>query len=295
MKPATFAYVAPDSLEEALAILAEHGTNAKILAGGQSLIPAMNFRLASAELVVDLNKIVDLDFVKPAHDLSLHIGAMTRQRSLESNTAVEQSAPLLHEAIPFIAHPQIRNRGTIGGSLVHADPAAELPVVMVALDARFILKSLTGERQVTAREFFRGMFEVDIRPDEALVEIILPRKPLHSGAAFMEIARRRGDYAMMGVAVLVELDSRQRCTAAELVYLNAGDRPHAAVRAAQVLIGKPSTPEIIAEAAHIAAHDEIEPLGNIHATEAYQRHLAEVLTFRGLNMAFARASLAAIA
>jgi aerobic carbon-monoxide dehydrogenase medium subunit len=288
MKPAPFDYVAPDSLAAVLSLLADCGDDAKLLAGGQSLIPAMNFRVMQPALLIDLNGVADLDHVQPIEGGELRLGAMARQRQLERHPAVAKQAPLLAEALPSIAHPQIRNRGTLGGSLVHADPAAELPVVMLALDARLRLVNESGERWLGATDFFHGMFTVDLEPDELLVEVALPVLPPRSGSAFLELARRRGDYAMMGVAVSVTLAADGSCSRARLVYLNAGDGPVTAVTAAELLLGERASPALFADVA-AAADKEIEPLGNIHASVAYQRHLAGVLTRRALALAFSRA------
>jgi carbon-monoxide dehydrogenase medium subunit len=288
MKPAPFAYFAPASLEEALALKAQYGDEAKFLAGGQSLIPAMNFRLAQPAMLVDVNGLHELDFVRVEGD-ELRLGAVTRQRKLERDPLVKQHAPLLHEAMPHVAHPQIRNRGTLGGSLAHADPAAELPVVALALGARVKAQSSRGARWIEAADFFKGLFTTDLAPDEMLVEAALPALPARSGCAFLEFARRRGDYAMMGVAALITLDDAGACQEARLVYLNAGEGPVSATRAAASLKGQHMTPSAIDEAAALASTQEIEPMGNIHASPEYQRHLARVLTRRALQTAFERA------
>src|SRR5207248_5295711 len=181
VKPAAFDYFTPGTVDEALTLLAEHGSDAKPLAGGQSLIPAMNFRLARPAVLVDLNRIAELTYVRA--DSGVSIGAMTRQRAVERSDVVARAAPLLAEAVPSIAHPQIRNRGTLGGSIAHADPSAELPAVMLALDARFRAKSSTGERSIPASEFFKGLLETAIQPGELLVEIALPPLLPRSGTA----------------------------------------------------------------------------------------------------------------
>jgi aerobic carbon-monoxide dehydrogenase medium subunit len=287
MKPSAFDYYAPDSLEEALALLAEHSGDAKPLAGGQSLIPAMNFRVLQSALLVDLNRLSTLDSIHLV-DGELRIGSMTRQRRIERDPLVAQLAPLLHETMPYIAHPQIRNRGTLGGSLVHADPAAELPVIAVALNARLRVQSATGARWLAAQEFFLDMFTTALQPDELLVEIAFPRLPTGAGWSFMEFARRHGDYALIGVAAWITLDDRGLCREARLVYLNAGNGPIDAQSAAQLLLGREMSIEAIA-AATAAADHEIEPTGNVHCTPAYQRHLARVLTRRALLQASARA------
>ena len=214
------------------AALAEHGFDAKVLAGGQSLIPVMNFRLAQPAVVVDINRVPGLDFIRE-QDGALHIGAMVRQATLERDPLVARLAPLIHETMPYIAHPQIRNRGTLGGSLAHADPAGELPLLAVALDARLRLVSSQGERWVTAGDFYQGLFTTLLEPEELLVEIAVPRQPAGSGSAFAELARRHGDYATAGVAAVVTLDAGGTCRAARLVFLNAGEMPMEAVDAAR--------------------------------------------------------------
>lgn len=289
MKPPAFDYEAPDSLDEALSLLDRGGYGAKVLAGGQSLIPTLNFRLAEPTLLIDLNGIAALDYVRADADGSLRIGAITRQRTVERHPDVVRLAPLLHEAMPHIAHPQIRNRGTLGGSIVHADPAAELPVVALALDAQFVAASLNGTRVIPATKFFFGLFMTDLQPGEILTEIVLPPPPDQTGWSFMEVARRSGDYAMMGVAARLTLAEDGRCVAARLVYLNAGPAPTDAPQAAALLVGEVFSNDLAEAAADKAATDEIEPMGSVHASVAYQRHLARVLTRRALTTAYSRA------
>ncbi len=291
MKPAPFEYILPESLESALALLAQHGAEAKPLAGGQSLVPAMNFRVAQPRFLVDLNELADLGTIRQTANGELRIGAMTRQRRLERDPLVARWSPLLHETMPHVAHPQIRNRGTLGGSLAHADPAAELPVVAIALGARLRAQSATGERWIPAEEFFQGLFTTVLTPEEILVEVALPAMPPGTGSSFTEFARRHGDYALMGVAALVSLDENGACRQARLVYLNAGDGPIDAQQAAQLLIGQRESAEAIEAAAAMASEKEIAPVGNVHASVAYQRHLARVLTRRALKQAFERAKV----
>jgi carbon-monoxide dehydrogenase medium subunit len=295
MKPAPFDYAAPDTVEEALALLAERGSDAKPLAGGQSLVPLLNFRLARPAVLVDLNRIPGLDGVEPAAGGGLVIGAMVRHRRLERDPRVAAAAPLLAETAPFIAHPQIRNRGTVGGSLAHADPAAELPAAAVALDARLRLRSAAGERTVAARAFFVGLLATLLEPGELVVAVELPAAPPATGWAFTELARRHGDYAQAGVAVRVTLDPTGRCAEARLAFLSVGDGPIAADRAAAALAGAElgtgddgRAAAAIAEAAEIAG-GEIDPVGDIHASADYKRHLAKVLARRALATAAARA------
>lgn len=288
MKPAPFEYYAPVSLEEALALLDEHGDEAKLLAGGQSLIPAMNFRVSQPAVLVDLNRLDGLEFIRQ-EDGELRIGAMTRQRAVELDETVADADPLLHETMPFIAHPQIRNRGTFGGSIAHADPASELPVIAVARGARMKAQNTGGERWISADDFFFGMFMTALEANEILTEVAFPAMPERTGWSFMEVSRRPGDYAMMGVGALVTLNGGKKVEEARLVYLNAGDGPMDAKEAAGMLAGEQQNDEVIMASAEKAASSEIDPLGNIHASIDYQRHLARVLTVRALNTAFERA------
>jgi len=288
MKPALFEYHAPTSIEEALVLLRDTEGDAKLLAGGQSLVPAMNFRVVQPSTLIDLNRIHELDYLHEDGDC-IRIGAMTRERTLELSPLVAEKSPLLAEAMPYVAHPQIRNRGTLGGSLANADPAAELPVLMLALDARLKVRSADSERWVDAHNFFSGMFTTDLAPNEMLVEIELPSQPARTGWSFMEVAPRMGDYALMGVAALMTLDESGNCKTAKLVYLNAGDGPVEAKQAAQILQNETLNDRLIEQAALTASEQEINPFGNIHASPEFQRHLANVLTRRALKLAIQRA------
>jgi carbon-monoxide dehydrogenase medium subunit len=288
MKPAPFEYYSPHSIEEALVLLRDNGAGAKLLAGGQSLVPAMNFRVVQPSTLIDLNRIQDLDYVHEDGDC-IRIGAMTRERTLELNSLVEEKLTLLAEAMPYVAHPQIRNRGTLGGSLANADPAAELPVLMLALNARLKVRNADSERWVDAQNFFSGMFTTALAPHEMLVEIELPSQPAQTGWSFLEVAPRAGDYALMGVAALVTLNESGKCDTAKLVFLNAGDGPVDAKQAAQIVQNEIPTDKLIEEAATMASEQEINPFGNIHASTEFQRHLANVLTKRALKLAIQRA------
>ncbi len=288
MKPAAFDYFAPKSLPEALALLAEYGYDAKPLAGGQSLVPTMNFRLAQPAVLVDLNGIDELFFIRENGD-GLRIGAMTRQRTVERSPVVHARAPLIHETMPHIAHPQIRNRGTFGGSLAHADPASELPVLAVTLDARLRVQSSRGERWVDAKNFYLDLFATDLQPDELLVEITVPDLPARTGWAFDEVARRHGDYAMAGAAATVTLAADGTIAASRLVYLSVGDFPTEALQAETALIGEMPTAAVIRAVAAIAAAQDIAPGSDIHASADYRRHLAKVLAGRVLSRAVERA------
>lgn len=293
MKPAPFEYFAPETVDEALALLAEHGDDAKVLAGGQSYIPAMNFRLARAAVLVDLNGLPELAFVDEGRDSdgrpTLRIGAMTRQRTVERSELVQRLAPLVHGTLPFVAHPQIRNRGTFGGSIAHADPAAELPAVLLALGGRCKIRNRQGERWVDAADFFTGLFETALGPEDLLVEVELPPTPPTSGWGLHEMARRHGDYALVGVAAHVRLAADGTLADARLGLLSVGDGPVFAQRACELLRGQKPTDEALRAAAHAAGHEDIDPPSDLHATKAYRRHLAEVLTRRALEDAVRRA------
>ena len=288
MKPAPFEYYVPDSTEQALDLLREHGEDAKLLAGGQSLVPAMNFRVVQPRVLIDLNRVAELQFIQEKDD-TLQIGAMTRERELEFDPAIAKRTPLLAEVMPHVAHPQIRNRGTLGGSLANADPAAELPVIMLALGARLKVANADRERWVEAQDFFAGMFTTDLASDEMLVQIEIPSIGPWTGWSFLEVAPRAGDYALMGVAAQVTLDENGNCKQARLVYLNAGEGPMDAKEAAKSLEGETLHDQIIESAAALASEKEINPFGNIHASPEYQRHLAHVLTKKVLKIAAKRA------
>lgn len=293
MKPAAFDYSAPRTLEEALDLLADYGGDAKLLAGGQSLVPAMNFRLAQPAALIDLNGVDELFFIRE-DESGLRCGAMTRQRSVERSALVQRATPLLHEAMPYIAHSQIRNRGTIGGSLAHADPAAELPALAVALDARMYVRSVTDARWVAARDFYVGLFATAMLPEEMLVEVAFPSLPPGSGWAFDEVARQHGNYAMCGAAAVVGLDGGGAVEKARLVFLSVGEGPVEAKRAAGLLVGERPTATAIRAAADTAATQDIDPVGDIHAGPAFRRHLSRAVAERVLSRAIDKAADKAI-
>ncbi|MFL5734115.1 MAG: FAD binding domain-containing protein [Chloroflexia bacterium] len=288
MKPAPFEYYAPANRGEALELLAEHGYEAKVLAGGQSLVPSMNFRLAQPSILVDLNGVRDLFGISGGDDGGLRIGAMTRQRAVERSTLVAARAPLISEAMPHVAHPQIRNRGTFGGSLAHADPAAEAPALVVALDAQLRAQSTTGERLIPAAEFFFGIFTTALEPEEILVEVLVPPLAPRTGTAFEEMARRHGDYALVGAAAVVTLAEDDTVAGARLVFFSISDGPIEVPAAGDALRG--GKPEVEAiRAATEAVDPYIDPPSDIHATAAYRRHLVKVLARRTLERAVERA------
>jgi CO/xanthine dehydrogenase FAD-binding subunit len=290
MKPAPFKYYAPATIEEALARLAEHGWDAKVLAGGQSLIPMMNFRLAQPAVLVDLNGVADLAHIDSVRDGGMRIGAMTRQRQVEQDAAVAKAAPMIHEAMPKIAYPQVRSRGTFGGSIAHADPSAELVAASVALSSRLRLRSQRGERWVPAEDFYLGLFTTVLEPDELLVEVALPPMPKRSGWSFLEVARRHHDFALVGAAAVVVLDRKGRCEQTRLVFFSVSDGPVEAHQAAAVLRGQEPSPEVVREAAEVAGNADVDPNSDINASSEYRRHLVKVLGRRALTQALARAS-----
>ena len=289
MKPPPFRYADPASLEEALALLARHGADARVLAGGQSLMPLLNFRLARPAHVIDVNRLDALAAIAPAADGGLRLGALARQRALERSGLVRERCPLLAQALPLVGHPQIRARGTLGGSLAHADPAAELPAVMVALEARLTLRRAGGERIVAAGDFFVGLLTTALGPDELLAEIALPPWPARTGSSVREVARRHGDFALGGVAATLTLDARGRVDRARLVGFGVGPGPVRLLDAERVLAGNAPTPAVVAEAGRLASA-AVDPGDDIHASAAYRRRLAGVLTTRALTDALAGAT-----
>lgn len=288
MKPAPFKYFSPTTLEEALSFTGQYGYDAKILAGGQSLIPTMNFRLSQPEILIDINPVQELSYINAQDDGGVLVGAMTRASALERDAIIASRAPLITETMPHIAHPQIRTRSTFGGTIAHADPAAELPAVSIALKASFRLQSQSSDRWVPADEFFQGMFMTSLEPEDILTAISIPPMAHRSGCSFLETARQEGDYALVGVAAVVEMDGNDRCADARLVFMSVEDRPVAAVRAAEVLKGQVPSPELFAAAAE-AAQAEIDATSDIHASSDFRRHLVGVLGRRVLKTAFDRA------
>jgi len=284
MKPAPFDYVAPRSLDEAVAALAEGGTDAKLLAGGQSLIPLLNFRLARPALLVDLNRVAELAYVRP-RNRGTAIGAMTRQATIERDRALSEKQPLLAEAIRWVGHAAIRSRGTIGGSLAHADPAAELPAVAVCLDAQLSVVGPRGRRTVSADDFFVGYLSTALLSDEILVETWLPPLKPRTGQAWLEFARRHGDFALAGVAVSLSLED-EMVADARIVLTGVGGKPVRAREAETLLVG--GSVHERASAAAEAARSAIDPDADIHATKEYRAHLASVLTERAILLAHER-------
>ena len=292
MKPAPFRYFVARTLDEALQLKAEYGDEARFLAGGQSLVPTMNFRLTQPAVLIDINPLTDQAGVRNGGGERLSIGALTRYRALERDPAIDKHLPLVAEALPHIAHPQIRNRGTIGGNLAHADPASEMPAIVVALGGRLRARSARGDRWIDAPDFFVGALTTALEPDEMLTEVELPAAPPRSGACFMEVSRRRGDFAIIGVACTLRLDEDGRCAEARVALCNAGDGPVFAAAASETLAGRRIGKKEIAEAADLV-QDAIDPGGSVHASKEFQRHIAGVLTARALAAANERAQAAA--
>lgn len=282
MKPALFEYVRPASVTEAIDALSEGGYGAKLLAGGQSLIPAMNFRLAQPELLIDLGNLDELRGIRECEHGGLMIGAMTTHSEVECSELVARHTPLLAEVMPWIAHAQIRNRGTLGGSLAHADPAAELPSVMQVLSAVLHARGPDGERTIPVDDFYVGLFTTDLEPDELLTAIEIPPVAAGSRCAFEEVARRHGDFALVGVAVIIEPDEDGAIAGARISLLSVGDGPVLAERAMEGLVGRKLSDEAI-HAAALEAAEDLDPPDDIHASPEFRRHLAEVLTARALQ------------
>lgn len=287
MKPAPFRYVRPATLDEAVLLLAGAGGEAKLLAGGQSLVPMLNMRLARPALLVDLNAIAGLDGIRTLSGGGLAVGALVRHADLAASPAVRADAPLLAEAARHVGHVAIRNRGTLGGSLAHADPAAELPAAAVALEARLVLRGPRGSREVPATEFFRGLMATALAPDEILTEVLVP--PPGPGWAFAEVARRPGDFALAGIAAVLELapGERRRITGARMVGFGVGGAPVRLRGAEDSLAGQVLDAGAAARAG-TAAGESCDPPGDIHGSAEYRRHLAGVLTEDAVLQVMAR-------
>jgi CO/xanthine dehydrogenase FAD-binding subunit len=287
LKPAPFTYHDPKTVAEAIALLQACGPDAKLLAGGQSLVPMLNMRLARPTALIDLNGIRDLAYVREEEGF-IAIGAMTRHALVERSELVRRHQPLLAEAVGLIGHQQIRNRGTIGGSLVHADPAAELPAVLVALDGILVIQGPEGMREVAAADFFLMYFTTAVQPGEILTEVRLPMLAPRTGCAFMELARRHGDFALVGVATTVTLHPMGHVAAVRVALTGVGMTPVRATEAEDRLLGELPTMALLAEAALLVSN-QLDPDSDLHATAEYRKQLAGVLTERALTMALQRA------
>jgi carbon-monoxide dehydrogenase medium subunit len=288
MKPAPFEYFAPASVEETCALLARYGDDAKILAGGQSLVPLLSLRLAQPTVLIDINPVRELDYIQ-ASDSGLSIGARTRHRTLERSSVVREQFPLLSAGVEWIGHPQIRNRGTVGGSLVHADPAAELPALALALDATFTAVDASGsKRTLTSDEFFVSFLTTALSTDELLREVSFPALPAGSGWSFKEVARRHGDFALVGVAAIITLDNASTCSGARIALFGVGEAAVRSHSAEQALIGQKPDEQVIAAASSEVVKD-IQPFSDVHATAAYRQYVARNLVEQALTEAVQRA------
>jgi aerobic carbon-monoxide dehydrogenase medium subunit len=288
MKPPRFEYFDPRSLDEALSLLRARAADAKLLAGGQSLMPLLNFRLARPGALIDLNRLPALDYIRE-DDGVVRIGALCRQRQVERSPVVAARCPLLQAATRWVGHAAIRTRGTVGGSIAHADPAAEYPAVLAALDGQVVVRSAARERVLGAREFFVTYLTTALEPDEMVTEVRFPALPPDAAWSFLEFARRHGDFAIAGVACVVVGANAGPCRDARLALCGVGGAPVRARRAEDLLRGAPITDRAIEQAA-AAVGDAIDPPSDLHADADYRRHLAVVLTRRALRAAVARAA-----
>jgi carbon-monoxide dehydrogenase medium subunit len=286
MKPPPFDYVIADSIEAAVATLAEAGEDAKILAGGQSLVPMLNFRLLRPSLLVDINRIPGLSFVAERRD-SIVVGALARHRMLETSPVIAKFLPVLSAAMRHVAHIAIRNRGTIGGSLSHADPAAELPMLALLLDAKLTIASSKGRRRVDAASFFLGALTADLEPDDLVIEVEFPKLPPCTGWGFEEVARRAGDFALAGVAATLTVSDRT-IGAARIAMMGIGEKPMRAGAAEALLAGQALSDNLL-ESVTASVRSVVAPNTDLHASAEYRRHLIGVLTRRALMAAWNRA------
>ena len=288
MKPAKFDYYAPTELKEALDLLRQHGDEAKILAGGQSLVPMMNMRLARPAVVIDINRITSLDYLERAEDGGLKIGALTRQRTLERSSLVAEVNPLISEVVPYIGHFQIRNRGTVGGSIVHADPAAELPALCSLFQAQVVVGSSEGERVLTAEELYLTYFTTALEPTEMLTEVRFPALSPDWGWGFQEVARRHGDFAMVGALVLLQLNGDGTCRSVKITLFGVDGTPVRAVEAEEMLVGRRPDQGALEEMAGLVS-EGLDPESDIHASAQYRKEVGGVLARRALTSAISRA------
>lgn len=286
MKISQFVYHRPESVQEALDLLAEFGDDAKILAGGQSLVPLMALRLSRPGHIIDIGRLGELASIR-VDGGTMRVGALVRHAALEGSTAVEGAAPLVTDAVPYIGHRAIRNRGTACGSLAHGDPAAELPAVSLALGASLALRRRSGERVVPAQEFFTGYLSTAVEPDELLTEWHVPVLASTAGWSVQEVSRRHGDFALLGCAAVIDTDQAGMVASASLAFFGAGSTPVRVTEAEQILIGHPPSDEAFAEAAEVV-QKVLDPPADLHAGAAHRRHLGAVLTRRCLRRAASR-------
>ena len=288
MKPAPFEYFAAASADDAVRLLAEHGDEALILAGGQSLVPMMNMRLARPTVLIDINDCDEMKFMV-AGDAGFAIGAGTRQKDILKSAETHAAVPLLLKALAFVGHVQTRNRGTLGGSIAHGDPSAEMPLVAVTLDGLIRLRSSGGERSVAASEFYSGPMSTERAADECLMAVSFPLSP-GAGTGFHEVSERHGDFAIVSAAAEINLDAGGKCASAAIGIGGAHPHPVKALKAEAILVGEAPSDALI-EAAAEAATDGIEAMDDVHATGAYRMRVARVLAARAISDALAEAGL----
>lgn len=287
MKPPRFQFCAPRMLDEALTLLDQHAEDTKVLAGGQSFVPLLNMRLAGPAYIVDINHLSELHYIEP-EDGYLAIGATVRQRQVERSALVQEKHPLLVEAVKHIGHMQIRNRGTIVGSIAHADPAAELPALLTCLGGEVVAQSSHGERIIKAEEFFTGYLSTALEPGEMLTEVHFPWIAPQAGWAFMEFARRSGDYALVGAAAVVTPTSDDHCSSAHIAYLGIAGSPVRGHAVENVLVGTELDDAALDTAAAAACTLVSDDMSDVHATIEYRRVLTAELTRRVLQAAWQR-------
>ena len=287
MKPAPFVYFDPESIEEVLDLLHQHGDEATILAGGQSLGPLLNMRLSTPQIIVDINRVTDLQYYK-SDDTGLKVGTLTRQSTLEDDNNIKEIQPLLAASIPYIGHRSIRNRGTVGGSVAHADPAAEWPAIMLALDGTVLIQNSTSSRTVDAGDFYISALTTDLKPGEMLVEIQIPSWSKTSGWSFVEFSRRHGDFAVLGVATQLTIENGQ-CTKSRIAIIGGGSIPIRTSKAESMLLGETISDELLKEVAEQASK-EVDPASDMHASAEYRRHLTSVLVSTALRKAADRSN-----
>ncbi len=288
MKPPKFEYLRPASIQEAVAALAAAGEDGKILAGGQSLVPMLNFRLLNPSVLIDINRIPGLGEIQEQPDGGLRIGALTRHHALETSEVVQRLYPVLHAAMQQVAHLAIRNRGTIGGSITHADPAAELPMLMKLLDARITLISSKGTRIVDAEDFFLGPLTSEVEENELVTEINLPPLPQGAGWAFEEVARRAGDFALAAVGVVMHV-AQGKVVEARIGVMGVADTPMR-INDAETILYNQSCDQVTLDEVVDAVLQAIEPSTDLHASAEYRLHLTEVLVRRAVKTAWQRAT-----
>ncbi|MGM0591897.1 MAG: FAD binding domain-containing protein [Halobacteriota archaeon] len=287
MKPAPFAYHRPSTVDDAVEALSNNEGDTTLLAGGQSLIPMMNTRLATPQAVVDINGLSELDYIDVQDD-TLTIGALTRQAAVERSDLVDEHCPLVAEALSHVGHETIRHRGTVGGNLAHSDPTSELPAVTRVLDAELVIRGPDGERTESAEDFFIGYMTTSVGPDELLTEIRFPTMDPDTGYSFTEFAPRKGDYALVGVAAMLSVDDGT-CESATLAYTGVSDGPVRVDEAGEAVEGEP-VDESTFETAGAVAREHVDPPADVHGSTEYRAHLVESLTKRALSQAAARAN-----